>query len=85
MHGPISLEILAQIGTVWEEVCSDQFEVSLFKAATPIAFFGALRISELVVAGKSNRSLSSLERKDVVISDRQVVITLRRSKTSQMG
>ena len=57
--------------------------MNLFKAATLITFW--LALSELVAAGQSDTSLSSLQRKDVVVVDRQVVIHLRRSKTDQMG
>ena len=49
-----------------------------------MAFWGAFRVSELVVAAKTDTSLSSLQRKDVVISDEWIVVHLQKSKTDQL-
>ena len=43
-----------------------------------IAFFGALRIGELVAVVKSDMSLSSVQRKGMAVSEGQVIIHLRR-------
>ena len=62
----------------------DQFEPCLFRAAMLIAFVGGLEISELVPASKHDTLLSSLHRKDVVLSEHQVAIPLPKSKTGQL-
>ncbi|KAM4697900.1 uncharacterized protein WCC33_013515 [Rhinophrynus dorsalis] len=38
---------------VLEEVCTDDFEVILFRAAFSLAFFGALHVGELVSLSKN--------------------------------
>ena len=53
-HSPISPLMLKQVSAAWLLVCRNAYEVSLFKATTLIAFFGAFRISEPVVASRGN-------------------------------
>ena len=50
-----------------------------------IMFFGALRVSELFAAAKTDKSLSSLQRKGMLLLESQLVIHLCRSKIDQQG
>lgn len=45
---PITPEVLHGLRCSWGKICSDIYEACLFNAASLVAFFGALRISELV-------------------------------------
>ncbi|KAM9324593.1 uncharacterized protein PAF06_000660 [Gastrophryne carolinensis] len=64
-------------------VCASSFEVRLFRAAFSLAFFGALRVGELVSSNK--RVPGGLGFDDTVTSDEGVVLRIRRSKTDQRG
>ncbi|XP_054844607.1 integrase/recombinase xerD homolog [Eublepharis macularius] len=82
---PISLPILRRILRVLPDLCWSAFEAQLFRAAFSLAFFGALRVSELVAGSQADTSGRALSFTDVSWSPRQVVITTRRSKTDQRG
>lgn len=49
---PISFEILEGVLAHFKGLCSSAYEVSLFKVAFSLAFFGAFRIGELVSPSK---------------------------------
>lgn len=57
----------------------------MFHAASLIAFFAALRISELVASSKTDKSGRALDLGDVSVHDSQVHILIRTSKTDQAG
>ncbi|KAM9296619.1 uncharacterized protein PAF06_017531 [Gastrophryne carolinensis] len=80
---PFSWGLLGGIFSVLPLVCESGFEVSLFRAAFSLAFFGALRVGELV--SPSKRVPGGLGFDDTVTSDEGVVIRIRRSKTDQRG
>ena len=84
-RAPISPTILGQICDLWGVLCKDRYEESLFRAAALMAFFGALRISELVALGKRDVSRRAVQLEDVTVQDGQVRIRLRSSKTDQYG
>ncbi|KAJ7341559.1 hypothetical protein JRQ81_005805, partial [Phrynocephalus forsythii] len=50
---------------VWPGVCKDVFEQALFRVASAVAFFSALRIGELVAGGKGDKSKLGLQVLDV--------------------
>ena len=80
---PVSFVILQAICGVLAEVCSSEYEVSLFRAAFTIAFFGAFRVGELVSPTKTVGG--GLGVTDVQLTEGRVVFRLRRSKTDQAG
>ncbi|XP_078242407.1 integrase/recombinase xerD homolog isoform X1 [Pogona vitticeps] len=82
---PMSPSILQQLGEQWIKLCKDQYESALFKAATLVAFFGALRVSELVAMGRADTSCMALQLKDVLLQDGLLRIMVRRSKVDQSG
>lgn len=69
--------------STWAVVCTSPYEAVLFHAAALVAFFGALRISELVAQSKSDQSTWALLAQDVRFAGGQVILTIRGSKTAQ--
>ncbi|KAM3911197.1 uncharacterized protein RB166_019888 [Leptodactylus fuscus] len=80
---PVSYDLLCRIVSSLASVCSSSYEVSLFSAGFSLAFFGALRIGELVPPSKFKHGGLLLE--DVILSNGIVRIRIRRSKTDQQG
>ena len=72
---PITPLILEKICSVASAICFSSFESILFRAVFSLAFFAALRVSELNVIQVS----------DVFLSATTVKIFIRRSKTDQYG
>lgn len=64
-------------------VCFSQYEALLFRAAFVLAFFGALRISELIPANK--QKVSGLQIEHMLLDSIEVRICINRSKTDQLG
>ena len=58
----------------WEVLCRDDYEVTLFKAASLLTFFRALRISEVVASGKGDRIKVALQWQEVRVVDGVVQI-----------
>lgn len=65
------------------QLCVSFWEVQLFSVATLVAFFGAFRISELLVASRTDGRCRALAISDVALFDGRVVLTVRQSKTDQ--
>ncbi|XP_067324594.1 integrase/recombinase xerD homolog [Anolis sagrei] len=80
---PLTPNILKGLRQTWAQVCSSSYEQLLLHAAALIAFFAALRISELVPAGKTDRSNKALLFSDVKLIDEGLQISIRSSKTDQ--
>lgn len=80
---PVSFDLLLRLSSVLEAVCLDAFEVSLFRCAFSLAFFGAFRISELV--SPSRVTAGGLCFVDVCGDGEALHCFLRRSKTDQQG
>lgn len=53
---PLSADVLKDLQRVWPRVCSLVYEEYLFHAASLLAFFSVLRVSELVAASKQDVS-----------------------------
>lgn len=75
---PVSYELLLSLGNGLDGVCSDGYEIQLFRTAFSLAFFGAFRISELV--SPSRVRARGLSVADVKASAEEVVCVTRRSK-----
>ncbi|XP_054843732.1 integrase/recombinase xerD homolog [Eublepharis macularius] len=82
---PISLPILRRILDALPGRCWSSFEAQLFHTAFTIAFFGALRVGELVAGSQDDPSGRAIRLSDVSWSPRRVSINIRRSKTDQRG
>lgn len=52
---PLSSAILRGLYGVWGSVCTSSYETPFFHAASLLAFFRALRISQLVILAKGDR------------------------------
>lgn len=86
VRAPITETILRKISLVLPVVCFSAYEANLFKAAYLLAYFGLLRVSEIVYttpAHAHRRLLFS----DLCITERpqSLVISIRFSKTNQAG
>ncbi|CAN2389032.1 hypothetical protein PRIEUP_LOCUS17151, partial [Pristimantis euphronides] len=80
---PVSFQLLWDIGGVLGNVCSSEYEVRLFRLAFSWAFFGALRVGELVSPSKIREG--GIRREDVQVKGNSVEFWIRRSKTDQEG
>lgn len=76
---PITSEVLGELLRALRHCCSSYYEFILFRTAFVLAFFGALRIGELVAVNKA--STAPLGYSDVVLGDGSVSLLIRRSKT----
>ena len=83
---PITPSLLSRITEVLPTVCSSMFEASLFSAAFSLAFFGFLRVGELVADSTSfcNHTLL-VSNVNFVNSNMTVEVLLASSKTDQRG
>lgn len=82
---PISPQVLSGLLSELDSICKSSYEASLFYAAALVAFFGALRISELVAQSRAQQRSGALLFQDVHFTDVGVNLGLRRSKTDQLG
>ncbi|XP_040216804.1 uncharacterized protein LOC120946105 [Rana temporaria] len=80
---PVSFEVLRGILAKVGAICSSRFEVTLFRAAFALAFFGAFRVGELVSPSKLVQGGMGVS--DVGWTPEGVTLWLRRSKTDQSG
>jgi site-specific recombinase XerD len=82
VRAPFTLPMLNQFTNVLSSVCSNLYEATLFATAFQLAFFAQLRVSELTVASNQSTVLSI---HDVHITDSQIELFLKGSKTDQFG
>lgn len=80
---PISFSLLETLVSVASQVCSSPGEAQLLALAFSLAFFGALRIGELVSQAKGRPG--GLLWDDVVLGERAVRLRIRKSKTDVYG
>ncbi|XP_075711227.1 uncharacterized protein LOC142747971 [Rhinoderma darwinii] len=80
---PVSFALLASLGLSLGSVCRSSSEMELFQLAFSLAFFGALRIGELV--SPSTKRAGGLRLEEVGLYGDRLELWLRRSKTDQMG
>ncbi|XP_069840994.1 integrase/recombinase xerD homolog [Dendropsophus ebraccatus] len=80
---PVGFQLLERLGEVVDGICRSPYEAALFRLAFVFAFFGALRIGELVAP--SGSKLGGLLRTDVEVYPGRVEFWVRKSKTDQAG
>ena len=82
---PITVAMLRQIIPLFSSVCSSPFETSLFRAATLLAYFTFMRVSEFAASSKVNFA-SVLQITDIDFTNTgELAVRIRISKTDQMG
>ncbi|KAM4795989.1 integrase/recombinase xerD homolog [Rhinophrynus dorsalis] len=79
----VSYHLLEDLVGVLPGVYSDRYEALLFGAEFSLAFFGALRIGELVSASKQR--LGGIQIGDVHLGSGSLEFRIRRSKTDLLG
>ncbi|CAC5366258.1 unnamed protein product [Mytilus coruscus] len=84
-RAPITLSLLRQITDALPSICTSTYESLLFKSSFILAFFAMLRVSEFKTKNKSDSNTEALQLSDVVLSDRQLKINIKKSKTDQRG
>ncbi|KAM3936660.1 uncharacterized protein RB166_016958 [Leptodactylus fuscus] len=80
---PITYDILQKLVSGSFRFCSGEYEVVLFTVACCLAFFGALRVGELVSPTRSRPG--GLLDGDVLLSAHSVRIRVRRSRINVLG
>ena len=86
IRAPITESILSKISQVLPNICFSQSEVTLFKAAFFLAYYGLLRVSEIVLTHPKQADRALLF-SDIHIEDgsKALLVTIRISKTNQSG
>lgn len=85
---PISPPILAKLIQSLPAICNSEYEATLFRSAFLLAFFGFLRIGEFTCPkkiGSFPRVLSVLDVRVVDSKPKVLEVTIRYSKTDQLG
>lgn len=86
VRAPITESVLIRIFSVLPDICFSKYESNLFKAAYAAAYFGLLRVSEVVFTNQlqANRPLL---KSDVWLEEgaSALFISIRVSKTNQSG
>ncbi|XP_067320652.1 uncharacterized protein [Anolis sagrei] len=80
---PMTPAIMKGLKQLWPRLCTSHYEQVLFHAAALTAFFGALRVSELVALSKSDTSHRALLISDIKVLHDSMEINIRASKTDQ--
>lgn len=83
-RAPITDTILKRVCEVLPVVCYSVFEARLFRAAFTLAYFGLLRVGEIVLTTKGQAD-RPLKVGDVMVEKTAVSLTIRTSKTKQAG
>ncbi|CAJ0949968.1 unnamed protein product [Ranitomeya imitator] len=78
---PISFPLLANLVKASGNVCDSVYEATLISAAFSLAFFGAIRVSEILPS--SRHRAGGLQLDDIEICDNGLRVRVRRSKTDQ--
>lgn len=83
---PIAPSLLKRILEILPSICSSTYESTLFSAAFSLAYFGVLRVWEIVVESR-NLATHALSLSDVKLSSQNTVLEMRilHSKTDQLG
>ena len=84
-RAPITLQMLQAFPMALKNVTSSAYRALLFSTAFSVAFFGFLRIGEMIATRKSGDNSRIIQISDVVVYDENVKITLRFSKTDQLS
>lgn len=84
IRAPITHDILVKICRVLQFVCYSNYEVVLFRAAFSLAYFGLLRVGEMVYTDQRQAD-HALRQNDVCFIKNTLRIRVRMSKTNQSG
>lgn len=84
-RAPITLPLLNRIVNVLPHVCSSTYEYILFKSAFILAFFAFLRVGEFTANKRRNVTSPSLQINDISLTNDQLKLFIRKSKTDQRG
>ena len=84
IRAPITYDILVQICQVLPFVCFNTYEIALFRAIFSLAYFGLLRVGELVYTDKHQAGYS-LCFDDVRFVANQMTVRIKMSKTNRSG
>jgi hypothetical protein len=82
---PITPDLLLKLLTVLPIVCMSLYEAKMFTSVFTLAFFGLFRIGELVCQNKTFADKNALQFQDVLFQNELMKITIRFSKTDQLG
>ena len=84
---PITYEILVEICVQLQSICKSEYEVTLFKAAYTLAFFGLFIVGELVSSSAATINDIPLYLSDIhgLEQNSKFRVSLRQSKTNQSG
>ncbi|KAK2518316.1 hypothetical protein Q9966_014357 [Columba livia] len=80
---PVTIEVLRSLLGALESVCITPYECMLFRAIFTVAFFGALRIGEMVAKHRDVVQPELLYLSDLQLMERRVVFFLRNSPVGQ--
>ena len=87
----ITVNILTKLVQALDKICVSSYEISLFRAAFVLLFLGFTRVREFATCSKSLTSYDSRPLQfnivGIICVDgcRQVKLTIRQSKTEQLG
>ena len=84
-RAPVTLKMLLSFPLSLKNVTSSSYEALLFSTAFSVAFFGFLRVGEMVADSKTSDTSRIILISDVAILSGNISITLRFSKTDQLG
>ena len=85
LRAPITETILRKILNALPSICYSEYECNLFKAAYLLAYFGLLRVSEVVFTSQIQANRPLLFADVQVEGSNAVLINIRISKTNQCG
>ncbi|XP_019408127.1 PREDICTED: uncharacterized protein LOC109321830 [Crocodylus porosus] len=80
---PVTIEVLRSILGSVESVCSSQYECLLFRAVFTVAFFGALRVQEMVAEHQNWAQPELLFLSDLQLTEERANLRLRTSFLGQ--
>ena len=86
IRAPITTTVLGTIISILPEICISPYEAQLFRAAYLLAYFGLMRVSELVYTNALH-AIRPLFYSDITITSgaKAMLISIRVSKTNQRG
>ena len=86
IRAPITTTVLGKIISILPQICISPYEAQLFRAAYLLAYFGLMRVSELVYTNALH-AVRPLFYSDITITSgaEAMLISIRVSKTNQRG
>ena len=85
IRAPITLNLLSEITSVLDKVCSSNYEAIMFAAAFSLSFFGLLRVGEITQPNQKEKIKSVIGIDDIEINKNKINLMIRCSKTDQQG